>query len=410
MQILTVITDMIKPFKIFFLFLFISLNLFGQNSAILPKEKELVENYLTSTFWLMFPVRLIYKMPSKKPSFLIIGSAYPNSNKFDDYDRIASLLILDNGKLRQGTFQGNLDLFYSAEDIGLSSDFDKAEVFRSIIKTEQKCPEPFIKYDILSNSINFLNLDCEDNYINRYCKSPYLKVISGTFEFRDSAFFLIKDSTWFYPSLESLTDTLKVKEYKIGNYDIKAIATEKYEVVGEGVLPILTVNYQINSQTIGYVLYEKIDKNKLNLLPDCRLQKDSSLIFLITNITNNNQRGMCGGCFYNTSEFWILRNNYSKKIFSFFSNEGSPFTTYEYPYDKSLQTGKFYLQKDSTNEENEWETDVDSLYWKNDSTYACRISGDHLFRNFYVHFDTGNNKAVAKLEVGELLKIKDIKR
>ena len=162
------------------------------------------------------------------------------------------------------------------------------------------------------------------------------------------------------------------------------------------------VDYFVQSQSIGYIdnlAEDSITKNDLK--PDYKVQQDGSLIFLVTDATTPNHGGRCGACEYLDSEFWLIKKNRKKSLFSFSSNLGDAYTTYDYFDGKSDKSGRFYVESES--DENQSFLTVDRTYWQNNSTYVIRVSDDDdSTRNFYIHFVTINSKTIAKLLAGKL--------
>lgn len=406
--------------------------IFFRNIIQYMYKGRIIEKYLSELsesdgyYISYFTIKNIYKLPSKNNSYLIIGtritksyngtydwlgnflSQLTDSTEQDTYgantiDYRASMFTLGKDSIRKGVFKADMDNFNSIGGVDFSSGFESNEItISTLIKTNDDCQEPFLKYDSLKNQLIFQSLKCQDGNTYSECTSPYLIIDSGTFEFRDSAFVLIENDSRYCPPLKTIPDTIATNEYKVGNYKIKAIATKKDEEVGEGgIYPILTVQYKIGTQTVEYVNYEYNAEEVLDLTPDCKIQNDSSIFFLTTDITNDYRRGACGSCTYWYSHFWIVGTNYTKDLFSFSSNSGLGFTTYEFNDGKSF--GHFYLENDSTEE---WEAQIDSSYWKNSSTYVFHVSNLEFARNFYVHFDTRKENPTAKLEIGELIRTK----
>ncbi len=275
--------------------------------------------------------------------------------------------------------------------------------FKSNIQHAKYLLKPFLKYDPTKKELSFLTTYHDTDDTDTNSSTPYVNVYSGIFKYRDAIFTLISDTGYFYPSLKSLNKTIATKEFKTGKYITKVTAIVKYEEVGEGVLPILYVNYDIQSQKIRYMDYTyNAEQKNIDLKPDYKIQKNSSLIFLVTNSTTPNHSGMCGGAEYEDSEFWLIKQNIKKKLFSFSSSSCDNRTSYSYNDGKSDKEGKFYLKSNSDIDKREMNLSVDTAYWKNNDTYVFHLSDETLSRNFYVHFITTNRKTIAKLIVGKL--------
>jgi hypothetical protein len=365
-----------------------------------------------------FPVTNIYKIPSVQAVYLILSanvqkqadqtsdpgndfpSKYPSDEEFKKIEKmyhVASLVHIAKDSLKEIEFKTGSDERDSQLHDIISGN---SLYFESHIQTAKHLLKPFLKYDPAKKELSFLTTYC-DNDDDTGCSVPYINVYSGTFKYRDIAFTLISDTGYFYPSLKSLSKTLSVKKFKTGNYITQVIATEKYEEVGEGVLSILDVDYKIQSQSIGYVNYMFDKSSERNFKPEFKVQKNSSLIFLISDTTTPNHGGMCGGGEYDDSSFWLINQKNKKLLFSFSSSSCNSYTTYTYNNGKSDITGKFYVKSDSDIGEND-NVSVDDTYWKNNDTYVFHVSDENLSRNFYVRFITINKKTIAKLIVGKL--------
>ena len=361
-------------------------------------QDKIIEQKLTDKFTFQFnPIRFIYKMPDKEPYYLVVGISYEEtSDKI--YDWIDDFLSKTVDPSKQD-MHGIKLINNEANLISLTKDSlqisDSSVEFSSLTKSAPLCPEPFFSYDTLKNQLNFLRLYCDDDYPDNNCSTPFIRIHSGTYKYSDNAFKLINDSLWFYPSLESFTDTFLTKKYKVGIYEINTVVVKSYEEVGEGIVPVQKISYKINDQT--FEEFDDVLEDTLKYIkPDCRFQKDSSLILLTTDIVNYYSKGMCGACEFDNYEFSFVKNNHSGKIFSVSDNTGSGYTTYG--YGDNTSAGEFYLYKDST------VGMVDSAYWKNNNTYVFRKSDDSFFRDFYIHFTKDKGRIIARLTIGELIK------
>ena len=376
-----------------------------------------------------YPISNIYKLPSPKGTYLIIATKTDTLPKaalhqadgtpitrpasqdsvYNQIGVVASVVHVVKDSIAEIGFEtgGDNDRRPLSEIISgnsLSADLN------TYLSATKDIPRPFIKYDPVKNELSFLTLyaseDDDGDNDGRGSSDPFLSVYSGVFKYKDSLFTLTRDSSYYYPSLKSFDKIIAVKNFSTGNYITKAKATSKYEEVGEGVLSVVQVDYAVQSQNLSYV--DEINDNpvKPDIKPDFKVQKDGSLIFLITDSTTPNHGGACGGCEYFDSGFWLIKPNSKKLIFSFSSSSGNNYTTYTYNDGKSEKSGRFYLENKRQEDADKWKMSVDSTYWKDGSTYVFRVSDDTLARNFYVHFVTVNNKTIAKLTVSKLLRKK----
>ncbi len=366
-----------------------------------------------------FPVTHIYKLPNPQATYLILStqvqkqadqisdigddfpSKYPSEEEFKKIEKMyhaASLVHIVGDSLKEIEFKtGAEESDQQTQDIISGNSL----YFKSRIQNAKHAVKPFLKYDAAKKELRFLTTYCDDYDTDTDCNAPYIHVYSGTFKYRDTAFTLVSDTGYFFPSLKSLDKTIAIKKFKTGNYITQVIATEKYEEVGGGVLSILNVDYKIQSQSIGYESYMFDKSSERNFKPEFKVQKNSSLIFLISDTTTPNHGGMCGGGEYDDSSFWLINEKNKKKLFSFSSSSCDSYTTYTYNNGKSDITGKFYVKNNSDIGES-GNSSMDKTYWKNNDTYVFHVSDETLSRNFYVRFVTINKKTVVKLIVGKL--------
>ncbi len=369
-----------------------------------------------------YPISNIYKLPYPNNTYLIVATktdttpipasyepdgtpiARPGGQDsiYEEIGVVASMLHVIRDSLVETAFDTGEDNSKSpfSEIISgnsLSADLD------TYLTTAKDMPKPFLKYDPVNNELRFLTLYCSDNNDGKGCSVPYLNIYSGTFKYKDSVFMLISDTSYFYPSLESLDETVATKKFKTGNSITKVAATVKYQEVGGGVMEILYIDYYVRGQNITSVDY-RFEKTPTaqDLQPNYKVQKDSSLIFLITDTTTPNQDGRCGECDYVDSEFWLINQKKKERLFTFSSNSDTGYTTYTYNDGKSDVDGRFYLKKIAADNDDKWKENVDNTYWKNNSTYVIHVSDETLARNFYIHFTTAGKKIIAKLTAGKL--------
>jgi len=384
-----------------------------QNRSVELKLPKDTDNYDFQDY----PVTNIYKLPSAANVYLICSkkTEKPETTNDDSYNnalagiekiQVATMARINKDSLEEIAFKTDADNSYSeTATVAEATDVISGNslYLNSHIKASQKPPVPYLKFDAVKNELSFLAVSCGGNPEHDEdggCNLPYSKVYSGIFKYNGYAFTLEKDTGYFYPSLASLSKTIAIKRFKTGRYITKATATTEYKEIGEGVLSVLQVDYTVMGQHIGYVDEMFDEKEKLALAPSYKTQKDSSLIFLITDSTTPNHGGECGSCQYDDSGFWLIKPNSEKLLFSFSESTGSGYTTYSYNDGKAERSGKFYLENNSASDEKG--AGVDDAYWLNNATYVVRVGNETMFRNFYINFVTVNNKTVAKLVVGKL--------
>jgi hypothetical protein len=382
-----------------------------------------------------YPLTRIYRLPCKSPAYLFLLSereALPDyehdpvtdflkiSDSAGDADfkhlkkitNVASVLRLDRDSLSEVAFPPTMDdddddQLRNAENIvdTVKTDATKSLGFISDIKQSQKSPKPFLKYDPLLHTLRFLDIykiDAAGDIRN----TDFLRVHSGSFDYKDSLFVLTKDTFYYYPSLAAAGKVLARKNYKAGKYIIKAEATKSYEDFGGGgILPVLTITYKIGAQTLICVNNDDYDGgNKVDITPDYRIQNNASLILSLTDETNGHGPGMCGAADYTDSHFWLIDNSKPpQQLFSFSYGSCSSALTYTFTQNGKEISGNFYLTHLS-------DKDIifENSYWKNNSTYVFVISNieTNLSRNFYLHFNPLNKKAPVTLKAGKLYKAK----
>jgi len=384
-----------------------------------------------------YPLTRIYRLPGKNPAYLFLLSerqALPDYEhdpvtdflKISDspgeadfkhlknITNIASVLRLDRDSLTEVAFPPTMD---DDDDDQLENTPDAVDTiktgsskslgFISDVKQSGKFPKPFLKYDSLAHTLNFLDIYYKTDAVGDVKSTDFLRVHSGSFDYRDSLFVLTKDTSYYYPSLKVAGKVLARKNYKVGKYIIKAVATESYEDFGKGdIWPVLTMKYKIGNQTLSCTNNAEFDETDEDLKPDYRLQNSSSLILLLTDQTNDHRSGMCGAATSFDSDFWLI-NNISKppqKLFSFSYSTCYSNVNYSFINNGKEITGNLYII--SKSDENDMY--LENSYWKNNSTYIFVISKPDatLSRNFYLHFNTLNKKTPVTLTVGKLYKPK----
>ena len=275
--------------------------------------------------------------------------------------------------------------------------------FTSYIKQTGKSLKPFLKYDTLTHKLSFLNVYCKQDDDDNDCTDPFLNVKSGTYQYKDTAFVLSNDTTYYYPALRELDKTVARRNYKAGKYIIKAEAIEGYEEeYGGTVQQTLTKKYHIGTQTLTAFNNEEWDK--IDLKPDYHLQKNASLILLLEDETNGYAPGACGSGSHFDSYFWLVDGKSSKQLFSFSTSTCSSDINYTFKQNEEKIAGKFYLIDPSDKEDFGFQ--FDGSYWKDNSTYIFVISDNEksLSRNFYLHFNVSNKKNPIRLKAGKLYK------
>lgn len=371
-----------------------------------------------------YPITHVYKLPGKLPSYLILSreiemvgddhsdhiaefTASANRASTIDFTQVKSItnavstIRLGKDSLIEVAFPPDIDETDDYSQSQQDTSNGKSFTFISDIKQGKRYPRPFLKYNPVSHQLSFQDIDCKNDSYGDDSTNPYLSVDAGTYEYRDTSFVLIKDTSYYYPALASIKIIVAKQNYKVGPYLIKAKAIKGYKEVGEGILPILTTEYKINSKTITSENYES--EATADLKPDCKLQKNFSLIVLSTDITTPNHRGQCGGADYEDSHFTLVTKNTSKSIFSFSSSSCDTYTTYSYRDGKTEKTGKLYLTSPAVEDEN---AEVERSYWKDASTYVFQVTGDSTARNFYVYFDSRNPNSPVRLTAGKLYSYK----
>jgi hypothetical protein len=287
-----------------------------------------------------------------------------------------------------------------------SLDGSKSYGFTSDVKHSAKSPKPFLKYDPVTHMLNFLDISYKRDADESTDTSSFMVVESGAFQYRDTSFVLVNDTSYYYPSLES-TKTIAHRNYKAGKYIIKAVATESYEDFGEGgIWSVLTMKYEIGNQTLTCINNDGYNEKDEDLTPDYKLQNNSSLILLLTDLTNGHGPGMCGAADYIDSHFWLINSNNKppQQLFSFSHGSCSYDVKYTFMKNGEETSGNFYV----INKSDEGNVSFEDSYWKNNSTYVVVVSSTetNLSRNFYLHFDVLNKKAPVTIQAGKLHKTK----
>jgi hypothetical protein len=366
----------------------------------------------------------IHRLPDKRPTYLAISADAENERDYDEdwLDKfstpdqtlsdtsfnhikrityVASTFRLEQDSLAELDFPVDSvdeDSYTATEDTTQS----KSIAFTSYIKHAKGFPKPFFKYLEADNTLSFLNSFCKYDTYTSDCIDPFLDIESKTYKYTDTAFVTVTDSSYYYPSLESLTEKIAEKNYKKGGFNIRVKAIKHYTGDDMGVYPILDMVYDIGSQSITESSDDELS-DSLNLQPDYRIQNRNSLILLSTGEYNAHRPGMCGSASYFTSNFWSVTSNSTKLLFSFASNSCHSYTTYSYKQGQEEPSGRLYLKNPS---EEDFDSQVEKTYWQNNSTYVFVVSNGELTRNFYLHFNLVNKASPAKLTRGKLYTVK----
>jgi len=297
----------------------------------------------------------------------------------------------------------------SASTVTDTTNVDTASFgFTSYIK-QGKYIRPYLKYDTLTHELSFLNTYSPHTGPND-TEDPCLIVSSGFYKYIDTAFVLIKDTSYYSPTLEELDTVVAEKTYRAGKFIIKAKATSGYEKdYGGYYYATLTIDYKIGKQILtefnnefGYDSDTTID-----LRPEYRIQKNSSLIMLVSDDTNGHGPGACGSASYYESYFWSVDNRSSQQLFSFTTSSCNSSAKYTFTRNGKDISDSFYLRHPTGDYDADYEF---NSYWKNNSTYVFEISDSEkmLLRNFYLHFNPLNKKNPVSLVAGKLLHKKSV--
>ena len=363
-----------------------------------------------------YTLNKIYKLPGKTPGYLFLLCQIENNpdylhNWLTDYSKtsnlpdnkdfkhikkvryIASAFRLDKDSLFETTFP--LTTAQAADTANLEN--SKSFGFIADVKQSKESPKPFLKYDELTNKLRFLNISYKTNEIND--TSAFMNVESAAFQYRDTSFVLLNDTTYYYPSLAS-TKVIARRNYKAGKYIIKAVAYSGYQDFDGDIWPVLATSYQIGTQTLSINNDGYDDGNKVDLKPDYRLQNNTSLILLLTDHTNNHAPGMCGSADYFDSNFWLINDNKAPtQLFAFSYGSCNLSVSYTFNQNGKEISGNFYLNNRSDTDD----ITVDNSYWANNSTYVFVVGNENnLSRKFYLHFNPLNKKAPVTLRAGKL--------
>jgi len=317
-----------------------------------------------------------------------------------------SAIVLKNDSLLPMLFEQvderNKDTWQYQQSEDTGSVYDNYFSFLSKIRPSTVFPKPYLSYDENKRQIQYLYLKCPESIEVNYCNSPFLTMFKGILQFNDAdtSFELISDTSQYIPSLESFTKIIAKRNFKIGNYNINATLIEKKVDNGNDIYTNHTVIYEIGSQRVEYD-DEYIDSTMLK--PNCRVQPDSSLLFVYSSTGNGHSPGDCGSCDYSESEILLITKNSKKTIFSYSLNPRPMTTSYEYVDQKGKTcSGVFFVKNRSTDEDM---PQVDSEGWTDNSTYMFHVTSneneDHS-RNYFVHFITKNGKTYPKLKKGKL--------
>jgi hypothetical protein len=394
---------------------------------------KVFEQHLDYTDLSSYSLNKIYRLPDKEPSYLFLLSKIENEADYEqewlkDFYRISTLFTdIDFKHVKKLTYvavalrfkkdslvevkfpSADSDGDVAANNNDLTDTINTTTIadtnsfgFTSLIKQSGKHLRPYLKYDTLKHTLKFLNVYCKQDDDNSECTHPFLTVESGTYQYKDEAFALLNDTSYYYPSLPELDKVTARQNYKTGKYIIKARTIEGYEEEYGGVVGnTLTREYKIGAQTL--TTFNNDGWEKTDLKPDCRLQKKGSLILLLEDATNDHRPGVCGSGSHFDSYFWLVDGKSSVKLFSFSTSSCSFDVDYAFKQNGEEISGKLYLTASSNNQDCEFDS-----YWKNSSTYVLTVSDSEksLARNFYVFFNAADKKNPVKLTAGNLYKKK----
>jgi hypothetical protein len=373
-----------------------------------------------------YTINSIHKLPGEKPAYLFLlssiedtagyehdwladfkQSGFPKDTDFNHIKSIhyvAAAFRFEKDSLFETTFP--LTTAQEADTANLIS--SKSFGFDADIYQEKDAPRPFMSYDSLTHKLSFLDIEHKFNEANEALFQ--MDVESAAFKYKDTSFVLAEDTTYLYPSLESLTKIIAHHNYKAGKYLIKAVATKTYEDFSGDVFPVLTIKYKIGADTLTSYDDSGYDgSEKVNIKPEYRIQPNSSLILLLTDETNNHAPGMCGAADYTDSRFWLIdRHKSPQQLFSFSSGSCSSAITYTYTQNEKEISGSFYVTHPFGDDEINPDISFENSHWKDSSTYVFVFNDEEgaFSRNFYLHFNSADKKAPVRLVAGKLHRVK----
>jgi hypothetical protein len=373
-----------------------------------------------------YTLNSIQKLPGEKPAYLFLfvsvqdtvgdghdwlaefkQSGVPRDTDFNhikDVHYVAAAFRLEKDSLFETTFP--LTVAQQADTANLIA--SKSFGFDADIKQEKDAPRPFLKYDPLTHKLSFFDIE----YRYNEASEPLFQmdVESAAFKYKDTSFVLAEDTTYQYPSLESLTKILARHNYRAGKYLIKAWGTKTYEDFSGDVFPVLTVKYKIGADTLTSYDDSGYDgSEEVNIKPDYRIQPNSSLILLLENETNYHAPGMCGAADYFDSYFWLIDHRKSpQQLFSFSWGSCSSAITYTYTQKGKEISGSFYVSHPFAKDEIAPDIRFENSYWKDSSTYVLVFNDqeDAFSRSFYLHFSAADKEVPVRLLAGQLHRVR----
>lgn len=391
---------------------------------------KVIENYLSDgagNYIGNTDIKHIYMLPNNQHYYLLTGYKFntdyegvhdwlddflaevqqePNHLNINSIAYHAAIIALgkDSTSEDEGMFRD--DSWYSViSEKGYQS--DEISLTSLVRVTNGELVSPYFMYDTVTHELRFRLIECPYENENRQCESPYVVLKSGMFKFNKNGFDLIKDSVWIYPPLKTTPDTMLIKDYQAGKYHIRAIATQIEKELQRGdVYPILTVYYVIDSTHViefyDYELGTFEEKDSIYVNPDYTILPDSSIVFFTTSTYNAYGPGMCGACSYYNSNFWYLKGDELKKVFSISTNTGTNIVSYAYKDGEKLVENFFYVLDDPNADAGEISFSEDG--WDSSFAYVFSANGFGYKRKYYLNFDSKKDNPAIRFVVGDLIK------
>lgn len=301
----------------------------------------------------------------------------------------ACSLILDGAELDQLSFDDVPD--YSTDDYQYVEPEKYSNMsFSSNEILHEDSLKPYLNYDPKTKHLQYLYIDSDEEL---------LKVHRGTYLFQDSIF-AIDSSKVYYNNMKE--DTIATQTFIINNIPITVLETKKAEEIGEGVLNVTHIKYNVRDTIIDtYQMIEPEDEDSkaeredstLSLKPEVhKLDKNTSVLLGYSTSTPNTG-GACGGCEYDDTDFWVIDKDSIYSPFYISNNVGAGYI--------DGPDERFYVESDSTY----IFVTIDSTYWKNSNTYVYVISSETKQRTIYIHFQRNPKTQLidANIEYGKLV-------
>lgn len=359
----------------------------------------------------------IYRLPGKKDDYLALGRDLIIANWNEEgeikweLDTIPFEVENDRAELTAVHFRLEGDTmrivpFASSKNYGSDRLFSFLEAQPVIVSKvlPEKQVWPCIKYNAQKSELMFRSVFCYGSRFAEEGTCNFYKLAELVFKFTDSGFVFTQDSLWIFPSLKEAGHTVREK-YRFGPYTVKATGNYSYEEGRESIIEELSCSYSINNVTIDYTTNLEDDPSFSNLKPECKIQKDTSLLIKTKSSYMPHHNGMCGACVDEETHIWCVKKNKVVELMSWSASMQSNTATFSYLKNGKMRTQEIILNASESGEDS-FDFKETEGFWKGNSTYVVHSHNDDYERSYYFDFNGLNAAQPVKLRIGNLIEIK----